>query len=775
MKKSSRARKGSQTFKVRRAKKQPESQKKESRKRSRIAEKKPIAPKSAYKTPAGPAKRRSADSGTPRLDSHKRRSLWFQARAAWPNREAAVARLVAERARAKALPAPPTAATWESVGPSNIGGRMTSIVCHPTNADQIWAGSAGGGVWRSDDAGKTWQALWHDEQILNVGSLAIDPRQPDVIYCGTGEANLSADSYPGVGIYGTTDAGQTWNLLASSDATGIPRRIGVIAIDPFDSQHLLLGGIGFDPSQKDPGGLYTSKDSGISWVRLDFVSPNNYYCHAIVFHPTQQGTIWATVTEQGAHSGIWKSTDQGQTWTQLSAGLPDAARIGRMSLAISLSNPDVLYGFAGDASSGRADSLLGVFRSQDGGASWKDVADAQLRKEGQISYGNTIAVHPTNAEQVLCGGVDLYLTSDGGSSWTHATQWDADRGKPNYAHADHHCLMMPAATPGRVYDMNDGGMDVSEDGGQTWANRSSGLAATMFYDIDVGQSDGQVFGGGAQDNGTVMTSDGSGGDFYEILGGDGGWLVFDPKDANHLYASFYNMNIYRWLPGGQPPTDVSPPEDKGEKGLIWMAFITLDPSNARRVFVGSNRVWLTQDDGANWKAVSDNLDNSAISAIEVAPADPRRVYVGTEDGGFFCSRDGANTWSPNISSAALPGRIITRIETSPTNADLVFAVVGGFGNHHVFRSDDGGTSWQDSDNGQLPDVPHHAAVIPPDSPNTLYVSCDAGVFMSPDLGKTWSSFTLNLPNAMVVDLVYQQSDKNLYAATYGRSIYRIRL
>jgi photosystem II stability/assembly factor-like uncharacterized protein len=651
---------------------------------------------------------------------------------------------------------------------------MTSAVCDPTNADRIWTASAGGGVWRSDDAGKTWQALWHDEQILNVGSLAIDGRQPDVIYCGTGEANLSADSYAGVGLYRTVDGGQTWNLLAGSDATGIPRRIGVIAIDPFDSQHLLLGGIGFAPSQKDAGGLYASSDGGTSWRRVDFVSLNNNWCHAIVFHPTQQGTVWVTVTEQGASSGIWKSSDSGQKWTQLTAGLPDGARIGRMSLAVSLSNPDVLYGFAGDASSGRADLLLGVFRSQDGGASWTDVSDAQLRKQGQISYGNTIVVHPSNPSYVLCGGVDLYLTTNGGSAWSRVTRWDADHGKPNYAHADHHCLIMPAAAAGRVYDMNDGGMDVSEDGGHTWVNRSSGLAATMFYDIDVAQSDGRIFGGGTQDNGTVITTDDNGNDFYELLGGDGGWMVFDPKNSNHLYASYYNMNIYRWLPG-QSPADVSPPEDHQEKTSVWMVYITLDPSNARRVFVGSNRVWLTQNDGATWKAVSDNLDDSTISAIEVAPADPTRVYVGTENGGIFCSLDGGKTWSPNIASTTLPGRIITRIETSPTRAGLVFAVVGGFGHSHVFRSDDGGITWRDSDNGQLPDVPHHAAVIPPVSPNTLYVSSDAGVFVSPDLGKTWSNFTLNLPNTMVVDLVYQQSDKTLHAATYGRSIYRIQL
>lgn len=727
-----------------------------------------------HRIPSGPPRRRSADSDAARLDNHKRRSVWFQMRATWPVREARAERLARARERGRALPPAANPERWESVGPSNIGGRMTSITCHPQIPDRIWAGAAGGGVWRSDDAGRSWVSLWHDQPILNVGSLAIDTRQLEVIYCGTGEANLSADSYPGVGLYRTADSGQTWNLLAGSDTRSIPRRIGVIAIDPFDSQHLLIGGIGFEPAQGDLGGLYSSPDGGNSWRRLDFVSPNNYWCHAIVFHPAQPGIIWATVTEQGSRSGVWKSIDGGLSWNQLTTGLPDSARIGRMSLAISPSNPDVLYSFAADQDSGRADQLLGVFRSRDGGATWTDVASAELRNERQISYGNTIVVHPTNPDQVLCGGVDLYLTTNGGSSWSHVTQWNAQRGAANYAHADHHCLLMPAAAPGRVYDMNDGGMDVSEDGGTSWVNRSSGLAATMFYDIDVAQSDARVYGGGAQDNGTVITSDARSDDFFEILGGDGGWIVIDPNDANHLYASSQYMNIWRWR-AGEAPADVSPPIDDQERGSVWMVYITLDPSNSQRVFIGSKRIWLTEDDGASWQPISDNLDNSTISAIEVAPADPSRIYVGTENGGIFCSRNRGSTWSPNVASAALPGFIITRVETSPNNADVVFAVVGGFGHSHVFCSQNGGTTWQDIDNGKLPDVPHHAAVIPPWSPNSLYVANDTGVFLSSDMGQTWSNFTFNLPNAMVIDLVHQNSERTLIAATYGRSIYRIKL
>jgi photosystem II stability/assembly factor-like uncharacterized protein len=653
---------------------------------------------------------------------------------------------------------------------------MTCVGCHPSHPDQVWAGAAGGGVWFSPDAGRTWQSLWDSEDVLNVGALAIDPGNPDLIYCGTGEANLSADSYPGVGIYRSVDAGKTWRLAAASATTGIPRRIGVIAIDPFDAQHLRLGGIGFGEAgfANDLGGMYVSTDGGASWKREAVISPNNYWCHSIVFHPTRRGTLYAAFTERGAGSGLYQSVDGGRTWRHLTKGLPPAERFGRTSLAISRSDPDVLYAFAGDAGSGRSDLLLGVFRSKDGGASWTNVAGSHFAQEGQISYGNTIAVHPANPNHVICGGVDLHLSTNGGKTWKRVTRWDAERGKPDYAHADHHGLLMPAAAPGRIYDPNDGGVDASDDGGLRWTNRSNGLAVTMYYDGDVAQSDGRLFGGGAQDNGTLITTTGRPDDHFEILGGDGGWIDFDPTDAGHLFASYYNLHIFRFK-RGTTPRDVSPPARPAEQGSVWMAYLALDPRTPTTLFTGSSRVWRTRNDGATWTPVSPSLDGSPISAIEVAPADPRRVFIGTENGGFFRSLDGGATWSANLAGATLPGHTITRLATSPAKADLLFATVANFGHGHVFRSKDGGRTWEDVDRGRLPDVPHHSIATARDAPNTIYVCNDAGVFVSPDTGETWMNLTRNLPNVMVVDLVYQAHDGTLTAATYGRSMYRLTI
>jgi photosystem II stability/assembly factor-like uncharacterized protein len=206
-----------------------------------------------------------------------------------------------------------------------------------------------------------------------------------------------------------------------------------------------------------------------------------------------------------------------------------------------------------------------------------------------------------------------------------------------------------------------------------------------------------------------------------------------------------------------------------------MVFLEFDPGDSRTVFAGGLRVWRTRDDGNHWAAVSPVLDGSAISAVEIAQADPKMVYIGTEKGGIYRSRDGGDSWSEDLASPVLPGFTITRLLTSPANARLLYATVANSNARHVFRSRDGGSTWSDIDRGQLPDVPHHAIAIPRAKPSTLYICSDAGVHVSTDAGETWKSLTRNLPTVPVVDLVYHDGDGTLTAATYGRSIWRIKL
>jgi photosystem II stability/assembly factor-like uncharacterized protein len=759
--------------------------------------KKSKARRKAAKAPRKPAKRAAIEldfsgapkkkcpSGVPapRTTTHKKRTAWFKARAAWPRREPSALSLVGARSHAEIALAPqPGAAQWELVGPTNVGGRMTSVGCAPKKPNTIWAGAAGGGVWKSDDGGRQWRGLWHNQPTLNIGSIAVDPTNPAIVYCGTGEANLSADSYPGVGIFRSTDGGDSWQILAPSDTTGIPTRIGCLVVDPFDTTHLCLGGVTHTTGGSD--GMFISRDGGLSWGRQTFAGSGPYRCHAIVFHPTIRDTLFATITARGAQSGIWKSTNGGASWTHLRSGLPSPDQIERTSLAIAASQPSVIYAI----SSAEDESVLGVFRSNDGGGHWTGIAGKYFVREEQMSYGNTIAVHPANPDHVLCGGVNLHLTRDGGKSWVRTTNGDAGRGTKHYAHSDHHCLLMPAEQPGLVYDMNDGGMDVSTDGGLTWTNRSNGLAVGMFYDVDVAQSDGRMFGGGMQDNGSnvtlvgeittdtekTLTLSGKPGDFIEVTGGDGGWMLIDPKNTGHLYTTSQNMTVNRFRKS-VGWTDASPPAKKSERDAVWMVILEFDPEDSRTVFAGGLRVWRTRDDGNHWLAVSPALDGSPISAVEIAQADSKTVYVGTENGGIFRSLNGGNSWSGDLAGPVLPGFTITRILTSPANAQIVYATVANFNARHVFRSKDGGQTWTDIDRGQLPDVPHHAIAIPSAKPMTLYVCSDAGVYVSTDAGNSWKSLTRNLPTVPMVDLVYHDADGTLTAASYGRSIWRLKV
>jgi photosystem II stability/assembly factor-like uncharacterized protein len=737
-----------------------------SHKKTRKAGKAPRAKKYAPLA-RGPKKKRAAAGVPVRISLHKARSGWFMARAAWPDREANVTRMIIERARLASQPVigPPP---WTQAGPTNIGGRATSLAVDPRNPQRVWLGAAGGGVWRSEDGGSTWTAQWQKQPILNIGALAVDANNGDVVYCGTGEANLSADSYPGVGLFKTTDAGLTWGLIADARVGTVPFRIGAIAIDPFDSTHVLVGGLGYGnlSPANNQGGLYVTTNGGLAWMRLTLI-PGNYWCYSICFDPGHRGVITVAVSERGAKSGFYRTVDGGATWMQITAGLPSSDRFGRAALAVSPSKPQVVYAIAADALSASGDKILGVFRSTDGGVTWANTEGSYFGKEGQMSYGISIAVHPTDPNRVICGGVDLHSTTNGGKSWKRTSQWDATRGTSAYAHADHHALLMPASKPGLLYDANDGGLDVSNDAGATWANRSNGLATNMFYDFDVSQSQATLFGGGAQDNGTLVTQNGQAGMYDEILGGDGGWIVFDPENAGHLYASFYNFNIYRFKAG--KVTDVSPKGRPGEAASVWMAYITLDPNDSATVFTGTTRVWRTTNDANAWTPVSADLDGGLISAIEVAPANSKVVYAGTENGGLFASADGGTTWSANLAGSLLPGTMITRIETHPRDAQRVYVTIAGTHHSHVFRSVDGGRTWTDIDRGLLPDVPHNAILVRADKPVEIYVASDVGVYTTTDDGTSWRNLSDNLPNVMVTDLVYRISDRSLYAATYGRS------
>ncbi|HWO02140.1 MAG TPA: TIR domain-containing protein [Blastocatellia bacterium] len=690
-----------------------------------------------------------------------------QAQAQVAERVAEAVPVVARAAARSTLHDAPGAWEWAGVGPTNIGGRATSLVCHPTRPDVVWLGTAAGGVWKSADAGRSWRALWHKQESLAIGSLAIDPSNLDVLYCGTGEANMASDCAPGVGMYRTDDSGLTWRLLASAKEQSLPLHIGAVTVDPFDSRHIYLGGV--DLGGSNSAGLFVSYDGGASWRREGRVSPAAVSCHVVMFHPSREGVVLAVVEDARGAGGIWRSVDGGQSWIHVETGLPEPKSFGRASLAVAPSKPEVVYAVVADPRGG----VLGIFRSSDMGARWRRIALNPVRDEVQAFYNNALAVHPHDHRRVLWGGYDVYLTKDGGAKWRQATQWHAELGSPRFAHASHHVLVVPAAAPERVYDANDGGLDVSEDGGATWSNRSRGLAITMFNRIAVARTDSRRFGGGTRGLGTLVTTTGRPDDHVEVLGGNGGWMAFDPERPHEVYASHQWFGLYRIAKRGIK--NISPPVPEHEQGSIWLAATVMSPEDASVLFTGSDRVWRTSDGGTRWEPVSQRLDGSAVSTIEVAAGNGKRVYVGTAHGGIFRSLDGGNSWSQDLGAKALPNAWVSSVKTSPTDADVVFITLGSTGHSHVFRSEDGGLTWADIDKERLPDAACTAIALPRADARRVYVSSDAGVFVSTDRGDTWQRLSGNLPNTLISDIVYHDANGALYAGTYGRSIWRLQV
>jgi photosystem II stability/assembly factor-like uncharacterized protein len=682
---------------------------------------------------------------------------------------------------------------WECAGPFNIAGRVTALVVDPANHDVILAGAAAGGVWRSRDRGKTWETRWPKSFSQNIGALAMDPGGSRIIYCATGEANLSGDSYPGSGICVSRDGGDTWDLLAAAEACGLPRRIGTIRVNPFSAgRELYLGGVTHDETM--PSGLYSSSDSGQTWRRENFFSSRNYWCHSIAFHP--EGLVFVTLGLGGAQNGIWRLAAAG--WERLERGLPPGDQLGRISLAIAPSQPGTIYAMAADWHGKR---VLGVFRSLDQGENWAEIGGPHFRYERQMSYNNTIAADPEDPGFVVCGGVDLHITRDGGARWVRATQWNADEGAPCYVHGDHHAVVLPA--PGLIFTGNDGGVAVSEDRGQTWSTRSAGMVTTMFYDIDVAPTNSKVFGGGTQDNGTLMTGiGGRRGEFQRVITGDGAWTVFDPTRETRVFTSRQNIDIVRHTASKHWESrfwvDATPAEmTEAEHRQKAIAVMAIHPVHGNIVWVGSSRLWRTTDVGRHWTPVSPFLDGSAITAIEVPSADPERILVGTTNGGIFRSLDRGKTWSGDLSGPEIPPRLISRIETHPRSAEKVVVTIAGTGvvsklipramrrrggmsadvaerTWHVFYSDDGGSNWRHIDSADMPDVTCHAAAFETHAPYRLFVANDCGVWMTAGL-KNWIDLSANLPNVIVSDLVYHHKDRIVTAATHGRGIWRLRL
>lgn len=719
---------------------------------------------------------------TPRAD-------WFYRRAVYPLRDSDPSELEAFWKNPDRFPSIKHD-NWLCLGPANYAGRVTSLI---RDEHHLYAGTAAGGVWRSKDEGRSWSSIWPAHLSQNIGALAHHPSRPGYLLCATGEGNLSTATYPGSGIYCSEDGGETWTAWLSSEvslgfaADEIPRRIAsaAVAIGPAGNPVIAFGAVAKDETH--PAGLFLQKDTilyGGRDERTDrFVTRwgvRSYNCHSVVYHPTTPDLLYVAIEPRGTQNGIWRTEDNGLTWEHLNPrGLPKGEICGRISLAISPSQPDTLYAVIADTG-GR---FHGVYRTDDRGDTWhRSPRTPVIAGETDLRSNCVIAVHPGNPDVVVFGASSLYLSQDGGKSWAKLVTPALVSG--------HHALLL-SGPPDKpvIFTGNDAGVAASRDGGLTWENRSKNLVSAMFYNLAVSPVDSELYGGGAQDTGALLRS-GNTDNFSNPFKGDGGLLVFDPVNPHAAYGTNASGRVYRHRTGSFKTgwTSTAPEFTTAEKKLRALFPLAIRPARGRRplqCWLATNRLWFTPDDRRPFRPASRRLDNSAISTMAFSASDQDTIIAGTTDGGVFRLEAVEDVWfwSSNLAGPLIPARLITQIRFHPAEPATIVLCVGASsapvanlsGNRspfsHVFRSRDRGATWEDIDGGKLPNVAFNTIVYETREPYRIFAGGDLGVWAY-DRGH-WTNISGNLPNVIISDLDYHAKDHVLTAATFGRGLWRL--
>ncbi|MEI7726537.1 MAG: hypothetical protein WCK09_15615, partial [Bacteroidota bacterium] len=561
---------------------------------------------------------------------------------------------------------------WSFTGPDNIGGRITDIESPAGNPLTLYIGASTGGILKTTDMGATWTNTFTGVPVISVGDIAIDPNNAQVLYCGTGEANSSSFSFLGNGVYKSTDAGASWQHMGLANSA----YIGRVVVDYSNSQRIFVAACGNLFTSNDERGVYRSEDGGQTWQRVFYLTDSTAAID-LVQHPTNPQILYAAMWERirglttrqsfGETSGIWKSTDGGTTWNEMTNGVPTGSNVGRIGLSIAKSNPDILYAFYD-----LPNNEVGVYKSADAGQTWTRTNDGALNNMSSNFgwYFGQIRVDPVNPNRVFVMGVSIFRTDNGGNSWTDLSSWDI--------HVDHHAMLFDE-THNRIIEGNDGGLYVSENNGNNWS-KINNLPLTQFYAIDIDYQNPERIYGGTQDNNTIRTQTGGTSDWEPILGGDGMYTLVDYTDPNTIYAEYQWGNLYRSDDGGPTMNYIAGPMS-GDR-VNWSAPLLMHPVDPSILYFGTYRVWKSTDKGNSWQAISTDLTAGinqyfyTITTLAVSNLNPSIVVAGTGDGKVHISTNDGQTWQDI--SAGLPNRWVTKVAADPFNAQTIYALLSGF-------------------------------------------------------------------------------------------------
>lgn len=674
-------------------------------------------------------------------------------------------------------------AAWRELGPSplstvdgqlpNAGplsGRATAVAIDPSNAQQIYLGTAQGGVWSSPDRGATWEPLAMPH-TLAVGALAIDPAATDTLFVGTGEGNFSGDSYFGQGLMKSTDKGKTFTVLAREIFAGLAFTKLVFAQGALYAA--TVGGVGA-VGQAASAGLYRSNDGGETWTRIVAGKVVD-----VEINPAVVGEIVVSVMGEGV--SIYDEATSTLTPVALPASVPTTDRI---ELARGKTNPSLMY-------LGTTKTLL---QSADAGRTWTDIPGAPSDYCGaQCWYDNVVEVDPTADDTLFLGGgtcsVRRVHVSAGGpadvdivSLPNHKADCD-DEWTTAFVHPDAHAIVFDPSHPQSFFVASDGGLAVTDDRGEHWDRRNVGIGSLQFYRLCAEKTDSQSLAGGLQDNGTAMLNPIPWSTAWiPVYGGDGGACMLNLKDPvrAHRYAlvSSQNGNIVGVDEDGEGVIAFS--AKKLHETASFVTLLEQHPTKPEVVYTATTRLYESKDSGraGTWHALSEPL-GAAVTAIGVA-GDGQTFYVATAKPEILATHDGGMSWS-NIVQPPLPNRRITSISVHPINPLVAYVAYSGFNlvtpetPGHVFRTLDGGITWARFDGNLGIDLPVNRLRLHPSNSNIVYLATDLGVTATIDGGNTWGVLGNAQSHAAAFDLVFHAQDSKLFVGTHGRGVFSFKL
>jgi hypothetical protein len=643
--------------------------------------------------------------------------------------------------------------TWTAIGPmgpiSGTGngqflksGRLNFITISPTNTNVLWVGAPAGGLWKSVDGGNTWTTNTDNLSVNGCSDLAIDPTNPNIMYLATGDGD--AGDTRSIGVLKSTDGGNTWNptgLSAAVTANFLIRRLIIHPTNPL----ILLAATN--------SGIRRTTDGGVTWT-----TPNTANAYDLEWHPGNPNIVYCGGTT------FRRSTDGGVTWTTINSGITTTG-VNRMAVAVTPANSSAVYVLASASSNS---GFYAFYRSTDAGVTFSAMATSTPNLLGWASAGNDsggqgwydlcVAASPTNSNEVVVGGVNVWRTTNGGSSWSLYGHWTGS-GAP-FTHADHHDLEY--APNGTLFNCNDG--TVYRRTATAWQEISGTMNISQIYKVGTSALTANLWISGHQDNGT---STWNGTTYQARLGGDGMDCFIDRTNNNNMFAEYYNGAFRRTTNAGSTWSTVT----TGLSGTApWVTIWKQDPQNATRIWCGRQNMFVSNNLATSWTQAGTLPVTGSVNEFAIAPSNNQIIYV-VKNGAVMKTIDGGASWT-NVTGTLSTGLAFANVCVSPTDPNKVWVVSGNYTNgSKVFYSSNGGTSWTNM-TANLPNIPANCLLYEPGSNDRIYVGMDVGVYYRDANQSTWTLYNIGLPNTPISDMeITTAMPGKIVAATYGRGMW----